>query len=150
MIEGQATELELLTHHEAGHAAIAQALGFRLRAVGINHLKANGGASLMPGQEPSPYQTIMMLLAGSRAELVLDKDSLGHSTLGVEDEHRIVTILERRFAPRLLQRSPCYVDRLYDRIRQRLAARCEELVRRHWSGIARLAAEIVRWNELTG
>ena len=104
----------------------------------------------MPGQEPSPYQTIMMLLAGSRAELMLDEDSLGHSTLGVEDEHRIVALLEGRFAARLLQRSPCYVDRLYDRIRQRLAARCEELVRRHWPSITRLAAELARRNELTG
>ena len=102
MTEGRAAALDLLTHHEAGHAAVAQALGFRLRAVGINHLNGNGGASLMPGEEPSPYQTITILLAGSRAELVLDENSIGHSTLGAEDEHRIVAVLEGRFAARLL------------------------------------------------
>jgi hypothetical protein len=89
-----ASDLDLLAHHEAGHAAIAHLhYGLRLRGVGINHLNRNGGASLIEGEKPCPYQLVIILLAGSRAELVLDEDSLERSTLAAEDERQIDTIL---------------------------------------------------------
>jgi hypothetical protein len=142
------SKLDLLTYHEAGHAAVAFSFGLRLKAVRINQV--DDKTEPADGQEPTSYQNVVMRLAGSRAEMVLDEDSLSHSTLNVEDEHLIETCLEECFAHRLQCHTPEEAGHIYSRVRDRLAYRCEGIVRDMWPAIQRLAAELAKRSELSG
>jgi hypothetical protein len=72
----RASDLDLLTDHEAGHAAVAVAMGFRLRAVQIDPLTEDGVTQLAEGEQTTRLQQAINLLAGARAELILDPSSL--------------------------------------------------------------------------
>jgi hypothetical protein len=100
----------LLAHHEAGHAAIASALGFRLRGVRIDPATYNGSTQLAEGERPTRLQHVLILLAGGRAELMLDPWSLADSYSTLQDEVILDEIIKAKPASRLLNRPVSYVD----------------------------------------
>ena len=139
-----------MTHHEAGHAAMARLFGLRLRAIRINVETDDGTTELCPGERPTPLQHAVILLAGGRAELVLDSHSLTHRLSTIKDENELRQLVSARLEPRLLHRSVEYVDALSERMDARLAACCERLVRERWSAIQRLATALKHTHEIAG
>jgi hypothetical protein len=71
-IEVTTTNLSSLAHHEAGNAALADLFGLQLYAVWIDTATGDGGTQLALGESPTPLQHALVLLAGGRAEKVLD------------------------------------------------------------------------------
>ena len=148
--EDRASDLDLLTHHEAGHAAVAVAMGFRLRAVQIDPHTEDGVTQLAEGEQTTRLQQAIILLAEARAELVLDPSSSMRRLSALADECQLLEIIEERPSYRLEHLPQNYIDRLCSRMDGQLAACCERLVRERWSAIQRLAAELARRPELTG
>src|SRR5262245_52319963 len=95
---GMATDLELLAHHEAGHAAVAVALGVRLAWVKIDPLNDKG---ITRTEGATALQDALIRLAGGRAESVLDPESRSRRLAAVEDEVRLWALLEDRILRRL-------------------------------------------------
>lgn len=146
------SSLDLLAHHEAGHAAVAHALGFRLKWVRIDTDADNGETALLEGEEPSAFKHALILLAGGRAEHALDPGCLGRRLSTALDEARLTNILSDRLSQKY--RGPFkdqhYVDGLSERMDERLAAHCARLVRDLWPAIQMLAAELREYHDLTG
>jgi len=64
-----ATDLELLTHHEAGHDAVAWALGVRLMWVKIDPSRDKGATRT---EGTTTTRSALVRLAGGRAESIVD------------------------------------------------------------------------------
>ena len=145
-----ASKIDLLTHHEAGHAAVAYSFGLRLECVGIDTSTYDGFTTLAEGVQPTRLQHVLILLAGGRAETVLDHTSSSRSYAAAEDECRLQYILEASFAHKLLRQSLDYCDRLTERVDERLAGCCRRLVVLHWPAIQRLASELATAHQIGG
>jgi hypothetical protein len=146
-----ASDLDLLTHHEAGHAAVAHlGCGFRLRAVWIDPRTGTGKTYLADWARPTPVQTVVIALAGGRAELVLDSSSLAPRPYTIDDEILARQLIERRPRGRLMHCHEEYVDRICDKMDTRIAACSKRLVAQNWDAAERLAAELAQRNELSG
>jgi hypothetical protein len=146
-----ASDLDLLTHHEAGHAAVAHlSCGFRLRAVWIDRRTGTGKTYLADWAQPTPVQTVVIALAGGQAELVLDPSSLVQRPSTIDDEILAQQLVERRPRVRLMHCHEEYADRICDKMDTRLAACSKRLVAQNWDAVQRLAAELSKRNELSG
>jgi hypothetical protein len=77
---------QLVAHHEAAHAALAHLFSLRLRAVWIDPESGDGMTELLEGQHATRLQHALILLAGSRAEKVLDATSVYHRTAALRDQ----------------------------------------------------------------
>jgi ATP-dependent Zn protease len=148
--EDPPSDLDLLTYHEAGHAAVAVAMGFRLRAVQIHPLIEVGVTRLAEGEQTTRLQQAIILLAEARAELVLNPSSSMRRLSALADECQLLEIIEERPSYRLEHLPQNYIDRLCSRMDDQLAACCERLVRERWPAMHRLAAELARRPKLTG
>jgi hypothetical protein len=75
----QTSKLDFTAHHEAGHAAVARALGFRLGPVRINEDTDSGDATFAytTDRPPTDVQRVLIALAGGRAERRLDPSFVG-------------------------------------------------------------------------
>jgi hypothetical protein len=142
------SSLELLAHHAAGHAALAHLFGLRIHEIWIDALSDNGATALI--DKPSPMQHGLILLAGGRAEKVLNPGCLDGRISALSDEGKLITLLEGRLNGKLLHRPIEHVDAVAERMSRRLRACCEGLVRRQWLGIRRLAGTLMLRDKLAG
>jgi hypothetical protein len=158
MAEGQTSKLDFLAHHEAGHAAVAFSFGLRLAQVRIEPDDGSGGVTLTAEalQQRTDIQRVLIALAGGRAERHLDPSCVGQWKGSDLDEIRALNIVVARLHSRLQGRSQDYIDKIYERMKSRLADRCGLIVEERWPAIQRLAAEltsranVTRWVEVTG
>jgi hypothetical protein len=158
MSEGQTSQLNFLAHHEAGHAAVAFSFGLRLEQVRIEPDDNSGGMTLTAEalQKRTDIQRVLIALAGARAERHLDPSCVGQWKGSDGDEVRALNIVVARLHSRLHGCSQDYIDKIYERMKSRLADRCGLIVEKRWPAIQRLAAELVsrvsvtRWVEVTG
>ena len=79
MGEGRVSKLDFLTHHEAGHAAVAVHFGLRLDQVRVEQDDNSGGVSLTEEalRKLTDIQRVLIALAGSIAERHLDPSGDG-------------------------------------------------------------------------
>jgi hypothetical protein len=95
--EDRPSDLDLLTYREAGHAAVAVAMGFRLRAVQVHPLTEDGVTRLAGGEQTTRLQQAIILLAEAQAELVLNPASCSMRRLSaLADECQLLEIIEER------------------------------------------------------
>jgi hypothetical protein len=158
MGEGVSSKLDLLSHHEAGHAAVAFFFGLRLDQVRIEPDDGSGGITLTEEavQKRTVIQRVLIAMAGDGAERHLYPSCAGE---GKGDDRDVVWAMKpvvARLNFRLQGRPQDYIDKIRRRIEDRLADRCARIVREKWPAIQRLAAELARrasvtpWVELTG
>jgi hypothetical protein len=146
-----ASNLELLAHHEAGHAALAHFLGLKLHAVWIDAAKDSGATEVVESEETiTPLQHALILLAGGRAEKKLDPNCLERRLSTALDETRLASLISVRLERKLLHRSVEHVDTLGERIDGRLAACCARLIHQHWVAIQRVADVLMTEHRLSG
>jgi hypothetical protein len=158
MGEGLPSKLDFLTHHEAGHAAVAFFFGLRLDQVRIELDDESGGVSLTAEavQKRTDIQRVLIAMAGGRAERHLDPSCVGPRKGPDGDESWALRAVVARLKFRLQGRPPDYIDRILERMKNRLADRCALIVKESWPAIQRLAGELARrasvtpWVELTG
>jgi Peptidase M50B-like len=151
-------KLDFLTHHEAGHAAVAAYFGLRLEQVRIEPDDESGGVTLTEEsvQRRTDIQRVLIALAGGRAEQHLDPSRVGQVKGPDADVAWAMKPVVARLQFRLEGRSQDYIDRIRERIEDRLAERCACIVQERWPAIQRLAAELARrsnntrWVELPG
>src|SRR5690348_688172 len=93
----QANSLDFLAHHEAGHAAVAYKLGFRLKSIRVYPASNDGVTELAGGQHPTSLQGALILLAGGRSESILDPDALSQSHSAL-DEGKLRGIISGRLS----------------------------------------------------
>ena len=158
MGEGRISKLGFLTHHEAGHAAVAVYFGLRLDQVRVEQDDNSGGISLTEEalRKLTDIQRVLIALAGSIAERHLDPSGVGPRKGPDGDEAWALRTVVARLHSRLERRSQDYIDRILERMNNRLADRCAHIVNERWLAIQRLAAELAHrasvtpWVELTG
>ena len=158
MGEGRVSKLDFLTHHEAGHAAVAVHFGLRLDQVRVEQDDNSGGVSLTEEalRKLTDIQRVLIALAGSIAERHLDPSGDGPWKGPDGDEAWALRTVVARLHSRLERRSQDYIDRILERMKNRLADRCALIVNERWPAIQRLAAELAHrasvtpWVELTG
>jgi hypothetical protein len=152
MAKGQTSKLDFLSHHEAGHAAIARALGIRLGPVRIKQETDSGDATLTYPTEhpPTDVQKVLIALAGGRAERRLDSSFVGQRLASVADEICASNTIEACLFRRLEGRSWPSIDDLQERVDSRLARVCARMVEEQWPAIQRLAAALVLQRQLSG
>jgi hypothetical protein len=152
------SKLDFLTHHEAGHAAVAFFFGLRLELVRLEPDDESGGVTLTrdAAQKRTDAQRVLIALAGEMAERHLDPSCVGQGKGPDGDVAWAMKPVVARLNSRLGDRPQHYVDRIRKRMEDRLADRCVRLVRARWPAIRRLAAELASrasrtpWVELTG
>ena len=142
-----ATDIEFLAHHEAGHAAVAVALGVRVAWIKIDPSNEKGTTRT---EGTTALRDALIRLAGGRAETVLDPMSRPHRLAAIEDEVLLWEVLERHILRKLPHLDVDELDRRCDAIDDRLARCCLRLVQRRWPAIQRLAAALMERNEMTG
>ena len=158
MGEGLPSKLDFLSHHEAGQAAVAFFFELRLEQVRIEPDDGSGGLTLAEEavQKRTDIQRVLIAMAGGMAERHLDPSCAGQ---GKEDDGDVVWAMKpvvARLNFRLQRRPQTYIDRIRERMEDRLADRCARIVKEKWPAIQRLAAELARrsnvtpWVELTG
>jgi hypothetical protein len=158
MVEGRTSKLDFLAHHEAGHAAVAFSFRLRLEQVRIEPDDDSGGMTLTAEalQKRTDIQRVLIAQAGGRAEQHLDPSCIGQRKGTDGDEVRALNIVVARLHSRFEGRSQNYIDKISERMQNRLADRCALIVRVRWPAIQRLAAElasragVTRWVEVTG
>jgi hypothetical protein len=158
MGQGRISKLDFLTHHEAGHAAVAVHFGLRLDQVRIEQDDNSGGVSLTEEAlwKRTDMERVLIALAGSIAERHLDPSGVGPRKGPDGDEAWALRIVVVRLHTRLECGSQDYIDSILERMKNRLADRCALIVKERWPAIQRLAAELARrasvtpWVELTG
>jgi len=144
---GMAIDLELLAHHEAGHAAVAWALGVRLVWVEIDPSRDKGATRT---EGTTTMRSALIRLAGGRAESILDPTAPSWRLGAIEDEVLLREALENRILRGSANLDEEELNRRRDIVDGRLAERCLRLVRLHWPAIQRLAAALVERNEIEG
>ena len=146
MATGQTSKLDYLTHHEAGHAAVAFFFGLHLERVWIDQPSDRGWTKLTEEslKRRTDLQHVLIALAGGRAEKHLDPSCVGQRTGSDEDEGRALTTLGECLRSHFEGRSDDYIDKMCDRVNYILAARCALIVRDNWPAIQRLAAVLAR------
>jgi hypothetical protein len=101
-------------------------------------------------------QHVLIAMAGARAERHLDPSCVAQWKGSDEDEFWALKPVVGRLHSRLQGRSQDYIDKIYERMKSRLADRCALIVEERWPAIQRLAAElasrasVTRWVEITG
>ena len=99
---------------------------------------------------------MLIALAGGIAERHLDPSCVGQRKGSDGDEVWALKTVVARLHSRLGGRSQYYIDKMYERMKSRLAERCALIVEERWPAIERLAAELAsrarvsRWVEVTG
>ena len=158
MAKGHTSRLDYLTHHEAGHAAVAFSFGLRLERVWIDQPSDRGWTKLTKAAslQRTDMQHVLIALAGGRAGRLLVPSCVGQRTASDEDEIYALKTIHKRFYDRLIAcPQPCF-DGLCKRVNKRLARRCALIVEERWSAIQRLAVVLAscvtsaRLVELTG
>jgi hypothetical protein len=146
MATGQTSKLDYLTHHEAGHAAVAFSFGLHLERVWIDQPSARGWTKLTEEslKRRTNLQHVLIALAGGRAEKHLDPSCVGQRTGSDEDEIYALNTIHKRFYDRLIGSPQPYFDKLCKRVNKRLARRCALIVEERWPAIRRLAALLAR------
>jgi hypothetical protein len=158
MAELRASKLNFLAHHEASHAAVAFSFGLQLDQVRIEPEDDSGGVTLTAEalQKRTHIQHVLIAMAGARAERHLNPFCVGQWKGSDLDEVRALKLVAARLHSRLEGRSQDYIDKMYERMRSRLADRCALIVEERWPAIQRLAAvlasraNVTRWVEVTG
>lgn len=145
-----ADNLQLLAHHEAGHAAIARHFGIRIHDVRIFPSTDSGAVRISSAEPVTPFQDAMIRLAGGRAEKQLDPEALTWRQSTLRDEVELANLIAARLDAKLPHRPIAYVDSLGDRVDHRLAGCCAGLVSLHWPAICRLAEALIIHSELDG
>jgi hypothetical protein len=140
--------IDLLAHYEAGHAVMAHRFGLIVATVTIDPRTEDGATTLAQDQKPSDLQKALILLAGGRAEKILDPASVGHRTAAARDQCQFNKVVIERLRKKLWRRAVEYVDRLEERIDQRLADRCERMLREDWPAVSRLASVLAERHAL--
>jgi len=136
-----ASNLDLLAHHEAGHAAIAWSFGLRLQSVTINPAHDNGETKT---SNATRLQHALILLASSRAEAVLDPGCLGRRISPAMGEAELDRTISEWLESELPHLQIEDSNKLAEAIDRRLARNCLRLVRLHWEVIQRLAHELAQ------
>jgi hypothetical protein len=152
------SKLDFLSHHEAGHAAVAFFFGLRLEQVRIEPDDGTGGVTLTEEavQQRTDIQRVLIAMAGSAAECGLGPSWVGQRKGDDRDVVWAMKPVVARFNLRLQGRPRDYIDKIRKRMEDRLADRCARIVKEKWPAIQRLAAELARrasvtpWVELTG
>jgi hypothetical protein len=142
-----ASDLELLAHHEAGHAAVAWALGVRLVSVRIDPQQDRGATV---SQWATPLRSALVTLAGGRAEKNLDPASSSRRIAAIKDEVWLLGELEARIFRRAPDLDQEEIDRRREAVDARLIRCCLRIVQFHWPSIRRLAAALIQHNEIEG
>ena len=158
MAEGRTSKLDFLAYHEAGHAAVAFSFGLRLEQVRIEPDDDSGGMTLTAEAllKRTDIQRVLIALAGGIAERHLDPSCVGQRKGSDGDEVWALKTVVARLHTRLEGRSQDYIEKIYERMKSRLAERCALIVEERWPAIERLAAELAsrarvsRWVEVTG
>ena len=107
MGEGRVSKLDFVTHHEAGHAAVAVYFGLRLNQVRVEQDDNSGGVSLTEEalRKRTDIQRVLIALAGSIAERHLDPSGVGPRKGPDEDEAWAFRTVVARLHSRLERRS---------------------------------------------
>jgi hypothetical protein len=142
MAKGQTRKLDYLTHHEAGHAAVAFSFGLPLGPVRIDTDDDSGTFEMPIGA--TDMQQVLIALAGGRAEKYLDPSCVDEREGSKRDEACALTIIHARFYGRLIAREQPYFDKLCKRVNKRLVRRCAFIVEERWPAIQRLAAVLAK------
>jgi Peptidase M50B-like len=155
---GLPSKLDFLTHHEAGHAAVAFFFGLGLELIRIELDDDSGGVTLTGDavQKRTDIRRVLIAMAGATAERHLDPSCVDQGKASDGDVARAMKPVVARLKLRLRVRPQHYIDRVRKRMEDRLADRCARLVNARWPAIQRLAAELASrasvtpWVELTG
>jgi len=151
VVKAQASKLDYLAHHEAGHAAVAFSFGLQLERVWIHPSSDRGNTELTKAaaEQRTTLQHVLIALAGGRAEKRLDPS--GSDRIGsIEDEILALNAISKCLRFQRQGRLDEYVDRLCDRTDSRLSRRCSFIVEERWMAILRLAPMLAEHLDLTG
>src|SRR5690242_6036079 len=112
MGEALSRKLDFLTHHEAGHAAVAVRFGLRLDQVRIEQDDNSGGVTLAEEalRNRTTIQHVLIALSGSIAERPLDPSGVGPRKGPDGDEAWALRAVAARLHSRLGRRSQNYID----------------------------------------
>src|SRR6476646_606171 len=105
MATGQTSKLDYLSHHEAGHAAVAVSFGLHLERVWIDQPSERGWTKLTEEslKRRTDLQHVLIALAGGRAEKHLDLSCVGQRTAAEDDEIYALNTIHKRFYDRLIE-----------------------------------------------
>jgi hypothetical protein len=119
MGQGRISKLDFLTHHDAGHAAVAVHFGLRLNQFRIDQDDNSGGVTLTEEawRKGTDIQRVLIALAGSIAERHLDPSGVGQWKGNDGDEAWALRAVVARLHSRLERRSQDYIDRILERMK---------------------------------
>jgi hypothetical protein len=144
---GDTGRFDYLTHHEAGHAAVAFHFGLRLEWVSVDKGNDRGWVTTEQG---TPLQRVLIALAGGRAELHLDGSQVGNRWAAAQDWGIATDVIEGCLRERFACHPDNQIAKMVNRVEEMAARRCALIVRERWQAIQRLVAVLAERRELTG